>query len=104
MLFSAEDFQVLITPMVWTEHKPVTAEDEAGKQAVEANGGDGEEVRGAQDDNASAEDVSKDVVAEAEAVVDKAVKKAKSAKTEKSKNGSKPSVKQREAVAHKGTS
>ncbi|MCX6006858.1 MAG: DNA polymerase III subunit beta [Chloroflexi bacterium] len=100
VLFSAEDFKVLVTPIVWTERKPEPARDEAGKQAVKVHRGAESIASTAQVDAEVTIDKAKDVVAEAEAVVDKAVKKAKSAKTE-SKDGSKPSVKQREAVSAK---
>ena len=35
VLFSAEDFKVLVTPIVWTEPKPVTVDEVTGKEAVE---------------------------------------------------------------------
>ena len=101
VLFSAEDFKVLVTPIVWTEPKPVTVDEVTGKEAVEKAS-----VASAKNDVAaksavSTKDNTRDVVAEAEAVVDKAAKKAKSAKTEKGKDASKPSVRHREAVAAK---
>ena len=86
VLFSAEDFKVLVTPIVWTEPKPVTVDEVTGKEAVEKASVASAKNDVAAKSTASTKDIARNVVAEAEAVVDKAAKKAKSAKTEKSKD------------------
>jgi hypothetical protein len=83
MLFSADDFQLLITPMVWTEHKPVVAENQSGKQAAPGEPVDKDVAGEPSKQRAS---TAEDVVAEAEAVISKAAKKVKSASTQKTKD------------------
>jgi len=85
MLFTADDFQLLVTPMVWTESKPVTADKEAGKQAAEEAPVEPVDQDVAAEDSTDTGDAAKGVVAEAESVVEKAVKKVKSAKTQNRK-------------------
>ncbi|MGD0856169.1 MAG: DNA polymerase III subunit beta [Dehalococcoidia bacterium] len=84
MLFSADDFQLLITPMVWTEHKPVVAAEKGeGKQTAPKKPAD----KGiATEPGKQRANPAQDVVAEAEAVISKAAKKVKSASTQKTKD------------------
>jgi len=85
MLFTADDFQLLVTPMVWTESKPVTADKEAGKQAAEEAPVEPVDQDVAAEDSTDTGAESKGVVPEAEYVVVKAVKKVKSAMTQNRK-------------------
>jgi hypothetical protein len=98
-LFSAEDFKVLVTPMVWTEGKPVTANNVAGKVAVKETPEEPTQNAVAAKSTADAQDIATDVVAEAEAVIDKAAKKVKSANTQKTKG--KPEIRREKAKAGK---
>ncbi|MGD0857134.1 MAG: hypothetical protein ABSA18_15255, partial [Dehalococcoidia bacterium] len=99
VLFSAEDFTVLVTPIVWTERKPVTANNVAGKEAVKETSIEPAENDVAAKSAADAQDIARDVVAEAEAVIDKAVKKVKSTNTQKTKG--KPEIRREKAKAVK---
>lgn len=99
MLFSADDFQLLVTPMVWTESKPVTADNVAGKEAVKEASVQPVEKDVAAKSAADAQNIARDVVAEAEAVIDKAVKKVKSTNTQKTKG--KPEIRREKAKTGK---